>query len=101
MQHLCIRKIEISRWLIGENDLWVHRKRSRNGSSLLFTTGKLAWPVMHSRREPDSSEQLRRFISRYFPIAAANPEWHRNVLEGREFTMQVMKLKHEADLLIS
>src|SRR5437016_5816313 len=97
MQHLRIRKIEISRWLVGENDFRVHRERSRNSRSLLFATRKLARPVMHSRRKSDSGKQLRRFVSCYFPIAAANPERHRDIFQGREFTKQVMKLKHEAD----
>src|SRR5260221_8454100 len=101
MQHLCIRKIEISRWLVCENDFRVHRERSRHGRSLLLATGKLARPVMHPRGKSNARQQFRRFVSRYFPIATANPERHRNVFKGGEFTEQVMELKYEADRPVS
>jgi len=97
MQHLRIRKIEISRWLVRQNDFWVHSEGSSNGRSLLLTPGKLARPVLHSRGKSDASQQLGCFVSSYFAIATANPQRHRNVLQGREFTKQVMELKHEAD----
>src|SRR4030081_1475140 len=54
MQILGVRAIEISRRLIGQNNLRIHRQRARNCGALLLTTRQLAGPMRHSGAEPDA-----------------------------------------------
>src|ERR1700681_1664402 len=60
VQILRVRAIQISRRLVGENDLRIHRQRPSNRRALLLAARQLAWPMRHAGAEPDSRQQLRR-----------------------------------------
>jgi len=54
----CILVVQISGWLIGENENWIVRQSSGNRYALLFTAAQLWRPVRASIGKSNSIEEL-------------------------------------------
>src|SRR5438128_1526352 len=95
MQHLGVRAVEISRWLVGEKNVRVHRQRAGDRRALLLSARKLTRTMRHPRAQPDPREQLRGTTPRHRLRTPRDSKRHHHVLERGKLAQQVMKLEDE------
>ena len=58
----CLR-IELSCWLVRQENGWLVREGSSNCNALLLSAGKLGWSVLFAVTEPDIAQQLARSLT--------------------------------------
>src|SRR5437868_8719401 len=95
MQHLRVPPVQITRWLVGQNYLRIHRQSPGNSSPLLLTARELRGAVRHARAQTNPRQQLRRSAPRFFNRLPRDPHRHHHVLESGKLPQQVMELKDE------
>ncbi len=93
--------VEIARGLVGKHELRLRDQRAGNGHALALAARKLAWAVLQPRAQAHALQHLRGDGMRSFSRCAANAQRHGHVVERAEFHQQVVKLIHEADMLVA
>src|SRR5438045_1962792 len=53
-----VRRVEVSRRLVGEQDEWIPGNRTRDGDALLLTAGELCGIVLHAMAHADALESV-------------------------------------------
>ena len=97
-------RVEVSGWLVGENDFRVVGERSRDGDTLLLATGKLVRAVLHAVAESDLFAEIDAASDvsggQHWP-AGAIVQRNLDVLQHRVLGDEIERLKDEADELIA
>ena len=98
--NVCAACIQITCWLIEEQNLGLVRDGASNSHSLLLTTGQLVREVIHSLFEADVLQELAGSVADLLS-GKFSLELHRklNVFERGERTNQVKGLENEAELV--
>ena len=98
--NVCAARIQITRRLIEEQNLWLVRDGTSNSNSLLLTTGQLVGEMIHSLFETDVLQELAGSIADFLSGKFAL-ELHGkfNIFERSERTNQVEGLENEAELV--
>src|SRR6266699_4761186 len=89
--------IQVSRWLVREQQHRAIDQRAGNSHALLLPTGKFRGLMGEAIRQPD---QLQHFVSAFFPFSPGKTRvhhWQSNIIERGGPAEQVKALKHEAD----
>ncbi len=92
-------RIEVTRRLVAQHDLWLTDERAGNGDALLLAAGKRRRPMVQPRSEPHLIKQSAGALGRR-RIGLAHQCRDENVLQHGALREQAMILKHEADLAI-
>ena len=98
--NVCAACIQITCWLIEEQNLGLVRDGASNSHSLLLTTGQLVREVIHSLFEADVLQELAGSVADLLS-GKFSLELHRkfNVFESSKRTNQVEGLENEAELV--
>jgi hypothetical protein len=54
--------IQISRWLIGQDQRWPCNQRAGNSHALLLSAGEFCGPVIRPRKQSDQRQRLQRLV---------------------------------------
>jgi hypothetical protein len=77
--------IEIPRWLVSQQDRWVHRERACDRDALALATGEFIGQVVKSMFELNKPEKLFCAILDLGPRPLAQVERQRNILPSMGF----------------
>ena len=91
--------IEVSRWLVRQDDRWVRHDGASDGDTLLLATRHLRWLVVDARAEANSLERADRQL--FALLGASIDEWQLHLAYGGHARQQVVVLEHEADRLVA
>src|SRR5919197_3996166 len=98
---LAVRRVEVSRWLVGERDEGIASDGAGNGDALLLTAGELGRVVLHPVAHADA---LERILDALLPLTRRHPtvrQGQLDVLVDREVADEVKGLEDEADLPVA
>jgi hypothetical protein len=98
---LAVRRVEVTRRLVGEKDHWIASHGARHGDTLLLTAGELRGIVLHAVRHPDALERVLHARLALRGRHAAVRERQLDVLVDREIADEVERLEDEADLPVA
>src|SRR5207253_11140363 len=90
--------VQVSGWLVGEQDRRVGDQRARDGRSLLLATRKLGRLVVDAVGEADRAQRFTG--ARCSPTFARVDQRHLDVVERRGARDEVVALEDEPDLLV-
>ncbi len=93
--------IEITCWLIREDEPWMHNDGSSNRHALLFAAGKFSRSPMKLVAEPNGREHRGRAIKGLFLLHPSDQGRHHDVFQRRKIAEQVVKLEDEAEFVIT
>ncbi len=96
-----IRGVEVTRGLIGEDDIWLVDECPRHRHALLLASGKLcglvSGPVSHSQKV----QQIEGSFFCLAPHRASDEGRNAYILQSGKFGKQIMKLKNETDMPVA
>ena len=99
MKFLLVFGIQISRWLIGQDNLGLINKSSGHGNPLLLASESsdgLWW----NRSDKPKNEQVACPLFCAFARFSGNVSRYAHILNGCEFGQQVMELKNKSNVLV-
>jgi hypothetical protein len=96
-----IGMVEIARWFIGEQYVWVVLERPSYGRSLHLTTRKLARVVSQPIAQPNRIGRSMAFFASYFALGAGKHSRHFYVSLQTQKRLQVKKLKYKTNRTIT
>jgi acyl-CoA thioesterase-1 len=97
---LTVRRVEVSRRLVGEQEQWRAGDSPRHGHALLLTAGELRRIVLHPMQHPDAVQCLLDAAPALIGRHVAVGERQLDVLVHGEIADQIERLKDEANLSI-
>src|SRR5205085_853061 len=98
---LAVARIEVARRFVSKEDRRLARKSTRDGDTLLLTTGELAGQMLGAMAHADA---LQRFEHKTFALArghAAIRQRELDILVNSEVADQVKALENESDLAVA
>ncbi len=91
--------IEVSRGLIGEQELRTHDDRTGNGHALPFAAGQLLGSVVEPVPESNGFQRFCGKLTTLLAVDAGKQHGDLDVLEGGEAREQVKELEDESDVV--
>ncbi len=82
---LRIGSVQVARRLVGENDLRFRHQRPGHRSPLPLAAGELVRAMSKPLSQAHALEYLASPVFRFGNRSAPDEEWHRHILESREF----------------
>src|SRR5712692_3740749 len=95
-----LRRMEVARRLVSENELRVHDQGARHGDKLLLSAGKLAREKVFLADDLKAVERIAHQAGTLFVRHVLIGERDIEVLEHREIVNQVVALKHKSDVAL-
>jgi hypothetical protein len=93
--------IEVSGWLISEQDFRLVDECSANGDSLTFSAGKLSGTMCDSIGKTDPRQQIASPLFVHVGDALPGKQRNEDILQDRTLRKQMMILKNESQVLVA
>ena len=101
MELVLVLGVETARRLVSEDDSGMVDQGTCHGDALLFTAGELVGLVPCAVGESHELKQLHGTLLSLTTSFAIDEGWDHHVLQCRELRQELVKLKHETDVLIA
>ena len=101
VQFLLVFRVERAAGFIGQDDRRTVHQGPRHGHTLFFAARELCGLMVGTIFETHELQQFVGPLAGFVLAGACNQCRNHHVLDGRKFGQELMKLKHEANLLIA
>jgi hypothetical protein len=93
--------VQITGWLIGQQQLGAGDERAGQRNSLLLSARKLSGAVMSALFQSNLAQPAMRLRLGLLPGLPSQKQRHGNIFRSRKLGQQIVELPHEAGLLIA
>ena len=101
VQLLLVLCVEAARGLVGKDHLGTVHQGAGHGNTLLLASRELGWLVGGSVGEVQVVEHLHGALAGIAHAGTTDEGGHHHVLYSGELGQQLVKLEHEADVLVA